>query len=211
MIIWKNKKNVRFGLEINGLIELSVPYSSLDGHVWAVSVCTHSMATIETSENNRKQQDFQKQYFISLITRKMDFIPMTTVETQCRIRLKANLKLYCVWLLLTITFCPMYFPYVVTVILYIYFHNQPVPSKDENAVIIFIQWARFKFLDKSHVYFCIQLSRFCVVIHSFIPATTANDLRLGRLSYPRFYPLLFCLSLLNSWVRASISLFEVEC
>ena len=101
----KNKKNVRFGLEINGLIELSVLYSSLAGHVWAVSVCTHSMATIETSENNRKQQkttennrkqqDFQKQYFISLITRKMDFIPMTTVETQCRIRLKVNLKLYC--------------------------------------------------------------------------------------------------------------------
>ena len=41
----------------------------------------------------------------------------------------------------------------------------------------------------------------------FIPATTANDLRLRRIFYPRFYPLhLFCY--LNSWERASIFPFE---
>ena len=31
--------------------------------------------------------------------------------------------------------------------------------------------------------------RFCVVIRFFIPATTANDLRLRRIFYPRFNPL----------------------
>jgi len=37
--------------------------------------------------------------------------------------------------------------------------------------------------------------RFCVVIRFFILATTANDLRLRRIFYPRFYPLhLFFLS-----------------
>ena len=42
----------------------------------------------------------------------------------------------------------------------------------------------------------------------FIPATTANDLRLPRIFHPRFYPLqLF--SYLNSWERASI--FPIEC
>ena len=41
----------------------------------------------------------------------------------------------------------------------------------------------------------------------FIPATTANDLRLWRIFYHRFYPLqLF--SYLNSWERASIFPFE---
>ena len=41
----------------------------------------------------------------------------------------------------------------------------------------------------------------------FIPATTANDLRLRRIFYPRFYQLqLF--SYLNSWERASIFPFE---
>jgi len=37
----------------------------------------------------------------------------------------------------------------------------------------------------------------------FIPATTANDLRLRRIFHPRFYPLHY---FLNSWERASISL-----
>ena len=37
--------------------------------------------------------------------------------------------------------------------------------------------------------------RFCVVIRFFIPATTANELRLRMIFYPRFYPLhLFFLS-----------------
>ena len=31
--------------------------------------------------------------------------------------------------------------------------------------------------------------RFCVVIRFFIPTTTANDVRLRRIFYPRFYPL----------------------
>ena len=44
----------------------------------------------------------------------------------------------------------------------------------------------------------------------FIPATTANDLRLRRIIYPRFYPL-HLISCLNSWERASISLFSVQC
>ena len=39
----------------------------------------------------------------------------------------------------------------------------------------------------------------------FIPATTANDLRLRRIFYPRFYQL-HLFSYPNSWERASISL-----
>ena len=42
----------------------------------------------------------------------------------------------------------------------------------------------------------------------FIPATTANDLWLRRIFYPRFHPL-HLFSYLNSWERASISLFNV--
>ena len=41
----------------------------------------------------------------------------------------------------------------------------------------------------------------------FIPATTANDLRLRRIFYPRFYPL-HLFSYINSWERASIFPFE---
>ena len=41
----------------------------------------------------------------------------------------------------------------------------------------------------------------------FIPATTANDLLLRRIFYPRFYPL-HLFSYLNSWERASIFPFE---
>ena len=41
----------------------------------------------------------------------------------------------------------------------------------------------------------------------FIPATTANDLRLRRIFYPRFYPL-HLYSYLISRERASIFLFE---
>ena len=42
----------------------------------------------------------------------------------------------------------------------------------------------------------------------FIHATTANDLR--RIFYPRFYTL-HLFSYLNSWERASISFFNVQC
>ena len=41
----------------------------------------------------------------------------------------------------------------------------------------------------------------------FIPATTANNLRLRRIFYPRFYPL-HLFSYLNFWERASIFPFE---
>ena len=41
----------------------------------------------------------------------------------------------------------------------------------------------------------------------FIPATTANDLRLRRIFYPRLYPL-HLVSYLNSWERASFFPFE---
>ena len=41
----------------------------------------------------------------------------------------------------------------------------------------------------------------------FIPATTANDLRLQRIFYPRSYPL-HLFSYLNSWEKASIFPFE---
>ena len=45
----------------------------------------------------------------------------------------------------------------------------------------------------------------------FIPATTANDLRLRRIFYPRFYPL-HLFSYLNSWERAIIfPLLNVQC
>ena len=50
--------------------------------------------------------------------------------------------------------------------------------------------------------------RFCVVIRFFIPATTANDLRLRRIFYPRFYPL-HLFSYLNSWERAWVGVYFV--
>ena len=49
--------------------------------------------------------------------------------------------------------------------------------------------------------------RFCVVTRLFIPATTANDLRLWRIFYTRFYPL-YLFSYLYSWERASNFPFE---
>ena len=52
--------------------------------------------------------------------------------------------------------------------------------------------------------------RFCVVICFFIPATTANDLGLQRISIPDFIHYIF-FSYLNSSERAIISLFSVGC
>ena len=66
-----------------------------------------------------------------------------------------------------------------------------------NTIFIFI----FLFLG-------FDFFRFCVVICFLIPATTANDLRLWRIFYARFYPL-HLFSYLNSWERASI--FPVQC
>ena len=57
------------------------------------------------------------------------------------------------------------------------------------------------------IFLAFDFCRFCVVIRFFIPATTANDLRLLRIFYPRFYPL-HLFSYLNSWERASIFPFE---
>ena len=69
--------------------------------------------------------------------------------------------------------------------------------------------------------FRIKLLQFCLVVFFsfrlsvssawsfglFIPATTANDLGLRRIFYPRFYPL-HLFSYLKSWDRASIFPFE---
>ena len=53
------------------------------------------------------------------------------------------------------------------------------------------------------VFLPFDICRFCVVIRFFHPATTANDLRLQRIFYPRFYPL-HLFSYINSWERVSI-------
>ena len=58
------------------------------------------------------------------------------------------------------------------------------------------------------VFVAFNFCRFCVVIWVFfIPATTANDLRLPRIFDTRFYPL-HLFSYLNSWERTSIFPFE---
>ena len=68
-----------------------------------------------------------------------------------------------------------------------------------------------KYLNNNHnnknKYLAFDLCRFRVVIRFFHPATTANDLRLRRIFYPRFYPL-HLFSYLNSWEKASIFPFE---
>ena len=53
----------------------------------------------------------------------------------------------------------------------------------------------------------LDFCRFCVVIRFFIPTTTANDLRLRRIFYPRCYPL-HLFSYLNSCERANMFPFE---
>ena len=59
--------------------------------------------------------------------------------------------------------------------------------------------------------FCFFSDRLLSALHGhsffFIPATTANDLWLRRIFYPRFFPL-HLFSYLNSWERASIFPFE---
>jgi len=54
----------------------------------------------------------------------------------------------------------------------------------------------------------IDFCRFCVVIRFFIPATTANDLRLRRIFYPWFY-LLHLFSYLNSLEREPVFPFSM--
>ena len=43
-----------------------------------------------------------------------------------------------------------------------------------------------------HFFLAFDFSRFCVIIRIFIPATTANDLRLRRISIPDFIHYIFC-------------------
>ena len=52
-----------------------------------------------------------------------------------------------------------------------------------------------------------DLCRFCMIICFFIPTTTANDLRLRRIFYPRFYPL-HKFSYLNGWQKSQYFPFE---
>ena len=58
------------------------------------------------------------------------------------------------------------------------------------------------------IFLAFDFCRFCVVIRVFIPATTANVLRL-RFVYQTLSITLF--SYVYPWERASISLFNVEC
>ena len=60
-------------------------------------------------------------------------------------------------------------------------------------------------VEKEFWFLAFDICRFCVVIRFFIPATTANDLRLRRISIPDLIHYIF--NYLNSWKRASISLF----
>ena len=86
-----------------------------------------------------------------------------------------------------------------------------------SYVSVYSWQVRFRFwvlysslMPKCRDYFLIFLAfdfcRFCVVIRFFIPATTANELRLQRIFYLRFYPLHF-FSYLNYWVNAQVSWF----
>ena len=54
-----------------------------------------------------------------------------------------------------------------------------------------------------YFFLAFDFCRFCAVNRFFHPATTANDLRLRRIFYPRLYPL-HLFSYLYSWERASI-------
>ena len=50
------------------------------------------------------------------------------------------------------------------------------------------------------LFLAFHFCRFCVVVRFFHPTTTANDLRLRRIFYPRVYPLHLS-SYLNYWER----------
>ena len=75
-----------------------------------------------------------------------------------------------------------------------------------------ISWPLLETCNFSHLIFYFIFPSTCVgsawSFGFFIPATAANDLRLRRMFYPRLYPL-HLFSYLNSWERASISLFNV--
>ena len=86
---------------------------------------------------------------------------------------------------------------------------QPKPlTRDDRLSEVFVLWT----LLLSLLFFLVFFKRSTFVASAwsfgfFIPATMANDLRLGRIFYPRFYPL-HLFSYLNSWERASIFPFE---
>ena len=65
-------------------------------------------------------------------------------------------------------------------------------------------WNRWNFWEIILNKNCIQLCQFCMVIRFFIPPTTANDLRLRRISIPDVIHYL-CISYLRSWETANIS------
>ena len=69
-----------------------------------------------------------------------------------------------------------------------FFLFQYTEGKHVQSIISLLFYIIFLAFD-----FCL----FCVVIRFFIPATTANDLRLRRIFYSRFYPL-HLFSYLNS-------------
>ena len=76
-------------------------------------------------------------------------------------------------------------------------------NQSEGAVLYVTVVIRSFFL----LFFSVRLLSFGL----FISATTANDLRLRRIFYPRFYPL-HLFSYLNSWEGASIfPLLNVQC
>ena len=69
-----------------------------------------------------------------------------------------------------------------------------------------VSWLHFLFYFLN-IFLAFDFCRFCMVIRFFISTTTANDLRLRRIFYHRFYPL-HLFSYLNSWERASTFPFE---
>ena len=73
---------------------------------------------------------------------------------------------------------------------------------NSNELVTLIKDKHMHFL-----FLVFDFCRFCVVIRFFHPATTANELRLRTIFYPRFYPL-HLFSYLNSWKRASVFPFE---
>ena len=57
-------------------------------------------------------------------------------------------------------------------------------------------------------FLAVDICRFCMVIRFFFPATTANDLRLRRISIPDLSTSYHFFNYLHSWERASICRFQ---
>ena len=65
-------------------------------------------------------------------------------------------------------------------------NHKKMRNKPENKnYLLFSSVFKINFNDpKSNFFLVFDFGRFCVVIRFFIPATTANDLRLKRISIP---------------------------